>query len=649
MAVSINSRAMKPKGVLRADLEVADYAELRLYAGAATTLFVTGSGIAGTFVRDATVTVDNGGTQIVGVHGWRRVFDGALLVEWFGAVADWNGATGTDNYTAFSSAISAATASRRPLQASGRYYVEFGAGRDRLSVAGDLVVCGTSKYASEVKFGPADVAKAIRGFDVASGADFTIRDIKLTSPALTVYPLFDNLLAWTPIWFAVDSSTLLIERCYFGDQWYGTQVSGGAGGTNAMFIVRDSYLRGYNGAFIINNNLAAKAWVIAQETTFQGHKSEGSDWSGRGHCLYPHPHISLLIEGCRFLGGGRSQINHFSSAGVPHTDPPPELVNIRDSYFGECTAQAMLTSNLDTMVVVDRCVFDGVQGVTGRCDVVMNACSAINGGTLGAPYNSDGVSNYMRSMQFNNCWGEVTSAGSPLFLTKDQDVTSSGTRAKVVVNGGYFKISSGNVIYHRSAITAEVNDAVVEWLGGAYNAVLVDTGHIRFNRCRFVGAFTSGGVINNTGTGTVELNECVFDVNTAGGALVQYNAAANTVSGRGNSVLSASQFRGANAQGLQLKEGRNPITVASAATLILSQNFNYHRVSGAAAISRIRLGAQDDYNKHFSTRLWLVVDSGGTWSLSNAANIVPISTAPRVANEVVELYYDPSVDKWYEV
>jgi hypothetical protein len=88
MAVSINSRAMKPKGVLRADLEVADYAELRLYAGAASTLFVTGSGIAGTFVRDATVTVDNGGTEIVGVHGWRRVFDGAVDIRWFEAKGD---------------------------------------------------------------------------------------------------------------------------------------------------------------------------------------------------------------------------------------------------------------------------------------------------------------------------------------------------------------------------------------------------------------------------------------------------------------------------------------------------------------------------------------------------------------------------------
>jgi hypothetical protein len=54
-------------------VHVADYPALRAYSGAAQSALITGSGIAGTFVRDATVTVDNGGTEIVGVHGWRRV------------------------------------------------------------------------------------------------------------------------------------------------------------------------------------------------------------------------------------------------------------------------------------------------------------------------------------------------------------------------------------------------------------------------------------------------------------------------------------------------------------------------------------------------------------------------------------------------
>jgi hypothetical protein len=68
----------------RVQAPVADYAALRSYAGGATSVFVLASGIAGTFVRDATVTVDNGGTQIVGVFGWKRVFDGPVDVRWFG-------------------------------------------------------------------------------------------------------------------------------------------------------------------------------------------------------------------------------------------------------------------------------------------------------------------------------------------------------------------------------------------------------------------------------------------------------------------------------------------------------------------------------------------------------------------------------------
>jgi hypothetical protein len=68
-----------------------DYDDLRSYAGAATTAFVLASGIAGTFVRDATVTVDNGGTEIVGVHGWRRVWDGPVQLKWFGSTGNASG------------------------------------------------------------------------------------------------------------------------------------------------------------------------------------------------------------------------------------------------------------------------------------------------------------------------------------------------------------------------------------------------------------------------------------------------------------------------------------------------------------------------------------------------------------------------------
>jgi hypothetical protein len=92
---------------------VADYTALRAFAGSANSVHVTGysatsapSGIAGTFVRDATVTGDNGGTEIVGVHGWRRVFEGAVNSLWFSA--DPTGAA--DSITALRAARDAANA-----------------------------------------------------------------------------------------------------------------------------------------------------------------------------------------------------------------------------------------------------------------------------------------------------------------------------------------------------------------------------------------------------------------------------------------------------------------------------------------------------------------------------------------------------------
>jgi hypothetical protein len=90
----------------RVQAPVADYPALRAYAGGATSVFVRASGIAGTFVRDDadTTSADNGGTIIVAANGkrWKRVFDGAVDIRWFGAVDG-----GADSTSAVVAAFSA--------------------------------------------------------------------------------------------------------------------------------------------------------------------------------------------------------------------------------------------------------------------------------------------------------------------------------------------------------------------------------------------------------------------------------------------------------------------------------------------------------------------------------------------------------------
>jgi hypothetical protein len=116
-------------GVDVLSIEVADYTALRAYNGGAKNIRVTGylgaaapSGIAGAFVRDDadTTTADNGGTVIVTAGGkrYKRVFDGAVNVLWFGAKGDGV----TDDTTAIQAAATAA-AGKRLLFPSGTYKI----------------------------------------------------------------------------------------------------------------------------------------------------------------------------------------------------------------------------------------------------------------------------------------------------------------------------------------------------------------------------------------------------------------------------------------------------------------------------------------------------------------------------------------------
>jgi hypothetical protein len=258
-------------------------------------------------------------------------------------------------------------------------------------------------------------------------------------------------------------------------------------------------------------------------------------------------------------------------------------------------------------------------------------------------------------MEFNNCRGTAQASAKQgglmvtLIATKDKEVTSSGTLAKVVVNGGQFKSAGASCIDSTSPQPVVVSNAHFEWISGTAYAIYSRVAAITANSCKFFGAFPSGSALRTTSTGTIELNGCELDINVADGSVVEYNAPANSVSGENNKLTSLATFRSQNAQNLKFRRGRNPATVASAATLVLSQNYDFTRVSGEAAISRIRFGAQDDYAKSFSDRITLVVDAGGAWSLSDAVNVKPKNTTARAPDEIVSLYFDPSVSVWYEI
>lgn len=112
------------KAVLDKAYSLADYTALRAYTGTATHVRITSNGISGFFYYDPTDTAsaDNGGTIIVsGTKRWKRQYEGAVSVKWFGAMGDWNGVTGTDDYLAITAAILYAKTIGRSVEFGGKH------------------------------------------------------------------------------------------------------------------------------------------------------------------------------------------------------------------------------------------------------------------------------------------------------------------------------------------------------------------------------------------------------------------------------------------------------------------------------------------------------------------------------------------------
>lgn len=103
-------------------------ASLRTIAAVTTQpYFITDAGKEGLFYYDAAdkTSVDDGGIVIVnqGSKRYKRAYSGFVDVRWFGAKADYNGSTGTDNAPAINAAIAAAKKFETVMIPSGQYRI----------------------------------------------------------------------------------------------------------------------------------------------------------------------------------------------------------------------------------------------------------------------------------------------------------------------------------------------------------------------------------------------------------------------------------------------------------------------------------------------------------------------------------------------
>ena len=168
---------------------MANYTALRAYTGRATGVRITQAGLAGFFQRDDadTTSSDNGGTVIVDAAGrrWKRIFDGDVNVQWFGANQ------GVDSTAAFVAALAAAPLVFVPAGT----WVTSRADTDRLLGPGELKSYAASPRSTYVSLrkDPTDGARTRQPFEDEFSPHATVDGVDLYYTAFSSGCMVDGI------------------------------------------------------------------------------------------------------------------------------------------------------------------------------------------------------------------------------------------------------------------------------------------------------------------------------------------------------------------------------------------------------------------------------------------------------------------------
>ena len=361
------------------------------------------------------------------------------------------GGGASDDRVALQAAIVAAetSVSKTLVLTKPTYLVTTTSSNTGLVVSNNLRIVSECPGGSIIIFGPNNPTHVISGITFAGGKDFVLENVTLQAPLEydqvgEAFPIFDAITQHRGILYQPGSSNATFKNVKTTGYWLsGILASGGATG-NKTTRLEDCDIAGLNIAFGVYASSTPGLTVRSINSKYRGHSNQGSDWSGRGHCVYIHPNIAIDIQGGLMLNGGRQSLHHYSDsityanllAGQTNT---PEFVNIKDVIFrqdrniGLAQIAAMMTSNLGGSTYVENCVFDGTIGITTRNNTTLVNCKVLNGGSLGFPYQA-GYYDYVDTVSYVNC--DAVAGGA--FGTIPAAVGSPSRIVNVSVVGGVY-------------------------------------------------------------------------------------------------------------------------------------------------------------------------------------------------------------------
>jgi Pectate lyase superfamily protein len=320
------------------------YTALRAYTGRATAVRITTPGIAGYFQRDSdVVTADNGGTVIVDASGrrWKRVFDGAVSVKWFGAVGDGV----TDDTAAIQAALN-----------SGVLQIYFPEGTylfKNLTIPNSrMVLFGDGKWKTILQCAnPVSTDYGIASSAYVNNSTFgsepvTLRNLCVNGSNLVSYPL-------AIYGYYSDVDTCRVVNAKAGGHALKFTANGISESACSTTLVENKLINsiltgGDGGAFIISDTVAKCTDMVTTGNIFNG---AASFTSMAGHCVTDNHFYGDAITMNKLSTGTVVNNNYFENELT--------LDDFKDEVIGLSGNRFVSRVSVDFGVGGEVCVFDG--------------------------------------------------------------------------------------------------------------------------------------------------------------------------------------------------------------------------------------------------------------------------------------------------
>jgi len=585
----------------------------------------------------------HGSAKFYGPKPWVDVESRGVVVG-----AGQSQATRLANRTSLQTAVNDAAGG--VLYARGVIEVEFDAANPRINVSSSMHIIGAGVGWGQTTFKafPDSAGFSFSLFRIAAGVEVVFANFTLQGPAISADHA--TLSTYAIEHMGTSGDLKLYSVKITGKVTNGISLGGGtAPGTYLTEIVGCDLEAAYEVLTGSASDAIIGKAVHVRDTTFRNIPDVTTN---QYHLVYLNPNIAVWFSHCRFLNTPTNAgyaIHHHGTATLPADYAVYEKCFFGSGLLGAGAIRASNTTISEIIAPTFRNASGG--GLAVR---LQTAGVLVRGGFFYCAKAFDVIAGAATPVVrihgahlecTGSTWIDCKYAGSTWII---RDCTLK-TPAGVSVSNAF--IASEN---------DDLNLTVEECLligGGTETRVGIDVfkGKVVIRRNVFEGAFTNGAQAAIFFAGGT-LTSLVIDGNdfsgmTAGRA-INANHAAGADSGkiRGKDNIFGTSVPFCNTAGtyhlIEPRTGVNPVTIASAATLQPSLNYEVQHVTGNTTIDNIKFGNSDTQTRMMAGRLTLIMD--GTAAFSAAGNIKAKTGAARAVDEVVTVIRDPRTDFWYE-